>query len=116
MNIKLTVAYVEFGGNTGDGKYFYSYSPDIIKVNKPDQTLTFELSNATDDRFQVESLVSTDANSQFQQAVVKSNKRGIDVLDKNSQAQLTLVAVLVKDTVTGLHISCDPQVLNVPNT
>lgn len=115
MKILLTVAYVEFGGNTGDGKYFYSYLPDIIKVTKENEMMTFELSGATDDRFTVDTLVSTDANAQFQKPAIKSNKRGVDVLNINSNPQLTLLSVLVKDNVTGLHISCDPQVLNVPD-
>jgi formyltetrahydrofolate synthetase len=114
MKIQLTVAYVEFGGNTGGGQYFYSYSPDIIKVTKANETLEFVLSAATDDRFTIDTLVSTDANNQFQNQELKSNKRAIEVLDKNSNSQLTMVAVLVKDAKTGLHISCDPQVLNVP--
>ena len=114
MQIQLTVAYVEFGGNTGAGKYFYSYSPDIIKVTQKDETLDFVLSKATDARFAIDTLVSTDANNQFLNLKLASNKRSITVVDKNTHNQLTLVSVLVKDTANDLHISCDPQVLNVP--
>lgn len=114
MQIQLTVAYVEFGGNTGGGKYFYSYSPDIIKVTQPNETLDFVLSKATDSRFNIDTLVSTDANNQLQDMKLASNKKAISVVNKNTHAQLTLVAVLVNDTSSGLHISCDPQVLNVP--
>lgn len=115
MQIELTVAYVQFGGNTGGGKYFYSYSPDIIKVTDPDVTLEFVLSKATDPRFEVVGLVSTDANNQFKPPVVRSSKRAVGVLDSNSHSQLTMVSVLVADTeFEGVHISCDPQVLNVP--
>ncbi len=116
MKIQLTVAYVAFGGNTGGGQYFYSYFPDIIKVHQANEKMEFEFSKATDERFQIDTMVSTDANAQFQSPVVRANKRSLEVLNINSHAQLTLVAMLVKDTVTGLHISCDPQVLNVPNT
>jgi len=115
MKIQLTVAYVGFGGNTGGGQYFYSYFPDTIKVNKENETLEFVLSDATDKRFEIDTLVSTDANSQFKLPVLRSDKRSLDVLDVNSKPQLTLVSIVVKDTISGLHISCDPQVLNVPD-
>jgi hypothetical protein len=114
MQIQLTVAYVEFGGNTGAGKYFYSYSPDIIKVTQKDETLDFVLSKATDSRFNIDTLVSTDANNQLQNLQLASNKKSIAVVNTNTHAQLTLVSILVKDTINDLHISCDPQVLNVP--
>ncbi len=115
MQIELTVAYVQFGGNTGGGKYFYSYSPDIIKVTDPNVTLEFVLSKATDPRFEVVGLVSTDANNQFKVPQIKSSKRAVDVLDANTHSQLTMVSVVVADNdVKGVHISCDPQVLNVP--
>lgn len=115
MQIQLTVAYVEFGGNTGGGKYFYSYSPDIITVTDSNVDMDFVLSKATDPRFEIDTLISTDANSQFQNPTVKSNKRGVDVMNVNSHAQVTFVAVMVRDTQTGDLIPCDPQVLNVPD-
>ncbi len=115
MIIKLTVSYVEFGGNTGGGKYFYSYFPDTIKVTKANELMEFELSDATTDgRFKIDRMVSTDANNQLQNSVLRSNDRILDVVNVNSHPQLTLVSILVKDLKTGLHINCDPQVLNVP--
>jgi hypothetical protein len=115
MKIELTVAYVAFGGNTGAGKYFYSYAPDVIKVTQANQALNFELSDATDDRFQVITLVSTDANKQFSLPALRNDGRAVEVMNQNSHPQLTQVSVLVLDQKTGAHISCDPQVLNVPD-
>lgn len=114
MQIQLTVAYVEFGGNTGGGKYFYSYSPDIITVTDANVDMDFILSKATDSRFEIDTLISTDANSQLQNPTVKANKRGVDVLNVNTRAQVTFVAVMVRDTQTNDLIPCDPQVLNIP--
>ncbi len=114
MKIYLTVAYVEFGGNACGGKYFYSYHPDVIQVKQPNETLEFILSKATDSRFEIDTLVSTDANNQFQAPTLPANKRSVDVIDANTHRQLTLVSVLVHDKTTGTHVSCDPQVLNVP--
>ncbi|MFC3195908.1 hypothetical protein ACFODZ_16760 [Marinicella sediminis] len=115
MNIQLTVAYVAFGGNTGQGAYFYSYSPDIIQVTEKDTKMNFVLSDATDERFIINQLVSTDANQQFEPALLEQGKRSIRVMNKNTHSQLTMVSVLVQDTTTGAYISCDPQVLNVPD-
>jgi hypothetical protein len=115
MLIELTVSYVEFGGNAANGRYFYSYQPDVIQVSQKDEKMTFSLSQATEDRFQIISLLTTDANHQFEPAVLRSDQRAIQVVNKNTHSQLTLVSVLVKDLKTGEHVSCDPQVLNVPD-
>jgi len=74
MNIELTVAYVGFGGNIGDGEYFYSYSPNTV-----------------------------------------CDGRSLTLSDSNSHPQLTMLAIIVLDTARNKKISCDPQILNVPD-
>lgn len=115
MNIELTVAYVGFGGNIGKGEYFYSYNENVIMVSKPDQELNFELSSETASRFKITGLVTTDSNNQFEKPSQKSGDRSIQVKDNNTNAQLTFVSVIVEDTVRAVTLSCDPQVLNVPD-
>jgi hypothetical protein len=115
MNIELTVAYVGFGGNIGKGEYFYSYNENVIMVTKADQELNFLFSKETASRFKIVNLVTTDSNNQFQSPVKQAGDRNIKVQDKNTNAQLTFVSVLVEDTVRGVMLSCDPQVLNVPD-
>jgi hypothetical protein len=115
MNIELTVAFVGFGGNIGKGEYFYSYNENVIMVTKADEELNFILSSETAKNFKISNLVTTDSNNQFESPVKQAGDRSIKVLDKNSNAQLTLVSVLVEDTERGVLISCDPQVLNVPD-
>lgn len=115
MHIYLTVSYVEFGGNAANGRYFYSYQPDVIQVSQKDEKMTFSLSKATDERFKILNLVTTDANQQFGPAIPTEGQRSIQVVNKNTHNQLTLISVLVQDKITGEHVSCDPQVLNVPD-
>ncbi len=115
MNIELTVAYVGFGGNIGKGEYFYSYNENVIMVKKPGTELNFELSTETNSRFSITGLVTTDSNGQFEKPSQKSGDRSIQVKDNNTNAQLTLVSVLVFDIDKQVTISCDPQVLNVPD-
>ena len=115
MLIELSVAHVEFGGNAANGRYFYSYQPDVIQVSQAEEKMTFSLSKATAERFRIISLLTTDANHQFEPAVLRNDQRAIQVVNKNTHNQLTLISVLVQDKITGEHVSCDPQVLNVPD-
>lgn len=77
--------------------------------------MTFSLGQAADERFQIISLLTSDVSHEFDPGILKNDRRSIQVVNKNSKAQLILVSVLVKDMITGEHVSCDPQVLNVPD-
>ena len=115
MKIELTVAYVGFGGNIGDGEYFYSYSPNVIMVKNKDELLNFVFSGATSSDFSMVEIVTTDANRQFDKGTKAPGDRSIMVKDSNTNPQLTLLSVIVEDKSRGKIISCDPQVLNVPD-
>ena len=115
MNIELTVAYVGFGGNIGDGEYFYSYSPNVIIVNAKQEPLNFVFSSATSKDFAMKEIVTTDANNQFSTATKASDGRSMQTTDSNSHAQLTFLAIIVQDKTRNKQISCDPQILNVPD-
>jgi hypothetical protein len=115
MNIELTVAYVGFGGNIGKGEYFYSYNENVIMVTKADTELDFVLSNETSKDFIIKTLVTTDSHNQFDVPSQKNGNRSIQVKDFNNNAQLTYVSVLVEDTARSVLLSCDPQILNVPD-
>ena len=114
MKIELTVAYVGFGGNIGEGEYFYSYSPNVIMVTEKDTDLNFVFSSATTDHFHMLEIVTTDANDQFSKGTKAPDSRSILVKDSNTNDQLTLLSVIVKDKSRDKLISCDPQILNVP--
>jgi len=115
MKIELTVAYVGFGGNISGGEYFYSYSPNVIMVTAKDTDLDFVFSNATSDNFNMVEIVTTDANEQFSKGNKAPDNKSIMVKDTNTNSQLTLLSVIVKDKLRNKLISCDPQVLNIPD-
>lgn len=114
MKIELTVAYVGFGGNIGDGEYFYSYSPNVIMVTEKNADLDFVFSDATSDHFHMVEIVTTDAQNQFSKGVKAPDDRSILVKDSNTNSQLTLLSVIVNDKSRDKMISCDPQIINVP--
>ncbi|MCF6300149.1 MAG: hypothetical protein L3J52_03375 [Proteobacteria bacterium] len=115
MKIELTVAYVGFGGNIGDGEYFYSYSPNVVMVKAKDEVLNFVFSDATAENFAMTEILTTDANNQFETPTKTPGDRSMQVKDINSNAQLTFLSVLVHDKTRNKLISCDPQVLNIPD-
>jgi len=115
MNIELTVAYVGFGGNIGGGEYFYSYSPSDIIVQALNEPLNFQFSKETASNFVMKQIVTTDANNQFSQATKAKDGRSMQTVDSNSNAQLTMMSILVEDQTRAKLISCDPQILNVPD-
>lgn len=59
--ITLTVAHVEFGGNTGRGAYFYSFSPDLLICGKGEQgvTLRYAFCKSVPHRFKIISLLNS---------------------------------------------------------
>jgi len=115
MKIELTVAYVGFGGNIGDGEYFYSFRPDVILVTEVNTPLDFVFHSATTKDFSMLEMVSTDTSKQMGKATKAADGRSLIVNDANSLTQLTQLAIIVKDNSRGKIISCDPQVLNIPD-
>lgn len=115
MIIQLTVAYVGFGGNIGDGEYFYSYSPNTVLVNAKEEALQFVFSEATSESFEMLEVLTSDAFNQFKVTDRASDGRSITVNDSNTHSQLTMLAIIVNDKSRNKQISCDPQILNVPD-
>jgi len=66
INIKLSIAYVESGGNAGsNGQYFYSFDPTCIYILGKDVVMNFILSDSTDPRFKIVEFLSSDGVGQF---------------------------------------------------
>ena len=115
MKIQLTVAYVGFGGNIGGGEYFYSYSPNVIICKNKEEELIFEFSPETLSRFTMQQLITSDSNQQFGKVNFETNQRSLAVKNYNINNQLILLSILVNDVDRNKLISCDPQVLNIPD-
>jgi uncharacterized protein (DUF924 family) len=114
MKITLTVAYVGFGGNTGNGEYFFCYDTDAIILNENDTQVEFVFSSATSSEFKMKDFVTTDVNDQFKESIKAIDNRSLQVMNRNSRSQLCFVSILVLDKKRNKIMSCDPQVVNNP--
>lgn len=114
MEILLSIARVESGGNTGGGKYFYSFDPDLILVSEPDTEVLLKLSNETEKGFAIEDLITTDSRDQLEDPKIRSDGRALTIKNINQRKELILASVLVKDLTNDRLINCDPQMVNRP--
>lgn len=120
FSIKLTVARVGFGGNTGGGEYFYSFAPDLLIVDKDDgiSTLTYHFDESVVPKhFRIKSLLNTDSFKQLGDPVIDEEGRSVCVINDNSIATLIFLTIIVEDesrTDKKVWFSCDPQVGNDP--
>jgi len=116
IEVELTIAYVRFGGNAGQGEYFYSVKPDIVTVGRGQSpiSIAYTLCDHMDDNFRILDVLSTDAHEQISKVEVKSGGRSIVMENANTVKTLMLFSVLVKDDKRGRIINCDPQVGNDP--
>ncbi|NIK03297.1 hypothetical protein FHR53_000853 [Xanthomonas arboricola] len=114
--IELTVAHVKFGGNTGRGAYFYSFSPDLLICGKGEQDviLRYAFCESVPKHFKIISLLNSDSTGQIGKSHIASDGSWVEVVNANKRPTLIFFTVVVKDTRTGAHFSCDPQVGNDP--
>ncbi|PPU73619.1 MULTISPECIES: hypothetical protein [Xanthomonas] len=115
--ISLTVADVGFGGNTGAGKYFYSFSPDLALACKGQSPLAMRYTFAKEVRpnFKIRSVLTSDSKDQIVQPIMADEDgRGVTVINRNNAATLIFLSFVVEDTDKMILFSCDPQVGNDP--
>jgi hypothetical protein len=115
MDIELTVAYVKFAGNTGNGAYFYAFNPSTIFASGKDCELRFHLADDLSDEFEMVDVVSSDGGTELKTPTIEKGGRSAHVIDANSKRQVISVSVIVRDVKRGKLINCDPQVLNSPD-
>ncbi|HHL32174.1 MAG TPA: hypothetical protein ENJ41_06270 [Oceanospirillales bacterium] len=60
-------------------------------------------------------LVSSDTENEFGSATKAPDGKSISLMDYNNKPLLIAVSIVVLDKNRNVYISCDPQVLNVPN-
>jgi hypothetical protein len=112
MSINLSVSYVEFGGNTGKGEYFYALSEETIIVFNKNETMTIQLSESTSKRFKINRIISSNPASFIDLKIVDEGRKAYFV-NTNLFNQTINVSILVEDIKNGGKLfSCDPQILN----
>jgi hypothetical protein len=114
IKVQLNLASVESGGNTASGRYFYSFTPDLIIVKQSPTTIVFEFSPDTARHYRIEDLVTTDAKFQLSRSLTSDDGRTMTIDNRNTERSLIFISVLVRDTSNDVLINCDPQMINVP--
>jgi hypothetical protein len=116
VEITLTAAHVVFGGNAGHGRYFYSFSPDVITVGKEQMpvTMIYRLDKEVSHHFRIRAVLNSDARGQIQSTTIAEDGRSAAVFNLNTMQTLIFFAVLVYDSKREQLFSCDPQVGNDP--
>jgi len=112
--MQLSVAYVEFGGNTGGGEYFYAFSPQSVIARNPNAPFRISFTKSTDARFRIVEILTTDTQNEFRNPILTPDQRSVEFTNSNTKKQLISVSTLVFDSVNQTYINCDPQVLNSP--
>lgn len=116
IEVQFTIAYVGFGGNAGQGEYFYSVRPEIVTVGRGQSpvAIVYSLAEHMDGHFRIIDVLSTDSHQQIVKVDVKSDGRSVEMENANTVKTLMLFSVLVKDEKRNRVINCDPQVGNDP--
>lgn len=112
IEVSLAVMFVGSGGNTRDGRYFYSFTPAIVDVTEPDTEIVYSLTEDTPKRFVLADLYANDVGMTLRDKKVHATQRSLSVVNKNTQHQLVILSLLVLDGTT--RINCDPQMTNSP--
>lgn len=115
QTVNLTIVRVKGGGNTDDGRYFYSFTPDRLMSEVPGQ-LVYRISDDSSDGLRIRTVVTSASEGQMSKPQI--GKDGLVAIMENfvTKHELINVAVIVTDLETpGSMIICDPQVLNIPD-
>lgn len=113
IDVALTVFFVGSGGNTRDGRYFYSFDPPIVDVTEPDTDVTYTLSKDTPADFWIADLYANDVGMNLRNKRVGESKRSLTITNTNSVHQLVILSLLVMHNDT--RVNCDPQITNTPD-
>lgn len=118
-DIALTVAYVGFGGNAGQSRYFYSFAPDVVTLRDGGPVvIRYVFEPQVPERFQIVNVLSSDSFKQIQSIDVAKDGRSVTLYNRNTVQTLIFFTVLVRDnqsnSIEATVISCDPQVGNDP--
>ena len=115
IDVTLTVKDSLLGqGNTGGGRYSYTFEPDLIHVTERDTEIVYRLAEGDWPRFQIANLYTTDTKDQLEDMEVRKDGAELVVMHRNTRQQLTVVSLLVHDTKHERQVNCDPQVTNDP--
>ncbi len=117
MTINLSVAKVESGGNTGQGKYFYSFDHNTILVTDKDTPITFQLSPETAKNISITTIITSGSGDQVSFPLRGSDPTQMSIIVSCSANALFSLAIVVDDASNAQKqtlLVCDPQVVCIP--
>ncbi len=124
MTVQLSLSKVDFRGNTGDKmQFFYAFSQDTCILTKGINTLKFEFSESTSDKFKmVDFYLNSDGDKFLEKGAITPSGRNmtinkINAVDKGLIVTSVLCSYTYRKGQQKLveYINCDPQVLNDPD-
>ncbi|MEI2433027.1 MULTISPECIES: hypothetical protein [Lysobacter] len=115
--IELTVVRVEGGGNTGGGRYFFSFRPNIVLIREPTY-LHYKLSETCSPGLVLDYVVGSASAGQLQ-IPRECEDSCVTIVNHCIARELLNLAFVVRDNTPIARsgpemVICDPQVLNVP--
>ena len=126
IETELSVAYVKFGGNSCNGRYFFAFDKRHIHVPNRQSLpqgskgvpMVFRLGKHVPKNFVITGLVSTDPFDNLSPGVIYRSDgekcRKIKVINTVAQSGFFNIGILITDTDKDEVIFCDPQVINRP--
>ncbi|GAB4188395.1 MAG: hypothetical protein Tsb002_14640 [Wenzhouxiangellaceae bacterium] len=115
--INLFISYVGYGGNTGEGKYFFAYTPEFVPIKTENTPMRFIIDESCRQRFAIYDYACCDPTRQMVDIKLSADYFELTMINRcNELHQLILFSILVTDKAaeSGLVIiNCDPQVTNV---
>ena len=119
IEIHLSVAYVTFGGNSGNAvnNYYHSFNKNNVVVSPSCDThigitLINNNQNGNSNRFEIYSFSVSD-KAVLVGNIPEPDGNKVSIICKEGFAQMiSHFIIMVRDTETGAMISCDPQVVN----
>jgi hypothetical protein len=117
--VTLSIAKVESGGNTGQGKYFYSFDRNAILITEANTPVTFQLAPETAASFSINTIISSDSTNQldFPLRGPDPDPRSFLIVARCAEKALFSLAIIVDHAHPEKQESllvCDPQVICVP--
>jgi hypothetical protein len=115
IDVTLTIKEnLQGQGNTSCGHYDYEFVPDVVHVCKQPAEIVYSLAGEDCDRFAIAHMYTTDIKNQLSKPQRNHDDTSISVFHSNTDRQLIVVSLRVRDRGKDRHLACDPQVTNDP--
>jgi hypothetical protein len=116
ITVEVTIARVVSGGNTAYGSYHYSFLPSIVDVTRKGTRITYRLTKLTLPTITLTGVYVNCMYPEVKMEGISADRRSLTVVDENQHHQLVILSLRAYDSTFDIHINCDPQITNTPET